>query len=208
MKPIEIARKILQEQSRPNGAFCLICGNHCAVNKEENEGAENFVCQANPEHIHPRALIFDPKVSYQLTEHHIIHPTVGIVIVKKQKTPYFLLFLRRRFPYQYTIPAGHVEQDVSLEKNAQREIKEETSLKIKNLKQLWSEEELILSDPCRRGADCHQWYVFEAETEGYPRLCKEGRIIGWYTQDEIISFHKNQLITEASYIVLSKYWSN
>jgi 8-oxo-dGTP pyrophosphatase MutT (NUDIX family) len=66
-----------------------------------------------------------------------------------------------------------------------REVLEETGLVVRRCARLWPGEDLLLEDPCRRGADLHVWHLFEAEAEGAPRLSEEGRIIGWYTDAEI-----------------------
>jgi 8-oxo-dGTP pyrophosphatase MutT (NUDIX family) len=78
-----------------------------------------------------------------------------------------------------------VEIGRAAETEMRREVLEETGLVVRRCARLWPGEDLLLEDPCRRGADLHVWHLFEAEAEGAPRLSEEGRIIGWYTDAEI-----------------------
>lgn len=176
------------------GRFCFICGAP-GVSREETPAGEVFVCHA-ADHRSPRAYIFDGKATFTFENGELIHEATGAIIQRRagseQQT---LLFLRRKFPYQYTIPAGHIEIGQTPEAEIRREVKEETGLIVRQAAQLWPQEKLLLTDPCRRGANFHRWHIFEVEAEGQPRLSEEGRIIGWYNNAEIQDFAVLDLLT-------------
>jgi hypothetical protein len=67
----------------------------------------------------------------------------------------------------------------------------------------WNEQ-LILQDPCRRGVDINRWYVFEVTAQGAPRLSNEGRIIGWYLDDEIRELAGQNLLTQPVRAILAR----
>jgi len=105
-----------------------------------------------------------------------------------------LLFLRRRFPLLYTLPAGHVERDAEPEAEMRREVLEETGLAVQASRRLWPGAAWEIADPCRRGADWHAWHVYQVEAIGQPRLSEEGRIIGWYTDAEVQELADRELL--------------
>lgn len=203
MKNDSLLLDILQNHSQ--GEYCFICG--ARVHHSTNAAGEIFICDENPTHQSPRAYILDDKAKYTVENNELIHETAGSIIIKKQnQEKYYLLFLRRKFPFLYTISAGHVEKNGTVEENIKREIIEETALKIQTIKQLWPQEKFRLYDPCRRGANHHDWHIYEAICEGQPTLSTEGRIIGWYTANEIKQMIANDLLTIPSAFFLQKYW--
>jgi 8-oxo-dGTP pyrophosphatase MutT (NUDIX family) len=176
------------------GRFCFICGT-AGVSTEDTPAGEIFVCHAAG-HRSPRAYIFDGQATFAFENGELFHEATGAIIRRhvgnQQQT---LLFLRRKFPYQYTIPAGHVEIGQTPEAEMRREVKEETGLIVRQAVRLWPQEKLLLADPCRRGANFHRWHVFEVEAEGQPQLSDEGRIIGWYNNAEIQDLAAQKLLT-------------
>jgi 8-oxo-dGTP pyrophosphatase MutT (NUDIX family) len=176
------------------GRFCFICG-AAGVTTAETATGEIFVCHAAG-HRSPRAYLFDGKAKFSFEKGELIHEAVGAIIRRQAgKEQQTLLFLRRKFPYQYTIPAGHVEVGQTPEAAMRREVKEETGLTVRQAVRLWPEEKLLLTDPCRRGANIHRWHMFEAAAEGKPCLSEEGRIIGWYNNAEIQDLAARDLLT-------------
>jgi 8-oxo-dGTP pyrophosphatase MutT (NUDIX family) len=115
-----------------------------------------------------------------------------------------LLFLRRKFPFLYTVPAGHIEQGGDPEAEMRREATEETGMIVQTTIRLWPDEVLIFEDPCRRGANYHRWHVFDVLAEGAPRLSDEGRIIGWYSDDEIRALAAARLLTAPVHQIFSR----
>ncbi len=174
--------------------YCFTCGSP-DVSSQETTIGEIFVCK-HAEHRNSRAFIFDGNTVYSVENGMLIHETVGAIVQQNkggaQKT---LLFLRRKFPYLYTIPAGHMETNCSIEDMLQRELYEETGLLIDVANRIWNSP-LLLHDPCRRGGEFHRWHVFNVKTTGHPRLSDEGRIIGWYTDEEIVDLAIRELLTK------------
>jgi ADP-ribose pyrophosphatase YjhB (NUDIX family) len=176
------------------GRFCYECGAP-GVQVEVTSEGEIFVCDANG-HRSARAFFFDGKAMYAFENGELVHDVVGAVIRRGSgETRQTLLFLRRKFPFLYTIPAGHQELGTEPEAEMGREVSEETGLTIVDSSLLWNEQ-LVWQDACRRGADIHRWHVFEVSAHGAPRLSDEGRIIGWYRDDEIKELARQNLLTQ------------
>jgi ADP-ribose pyrophosphatase YjhB (NUDIX family) len=187
----------VREQVQKNGvgAYCYVCG-ESPVLVEKTPAGEFYICEPGG-HRSDRIFFFDGKAVYRFDEHGITHETAGAIIQREQAGQrYTLLFLRRKYPLQYTIPAGHVEIGNQPENEARREVFEETGLRVKKIKPLWQNEVLHLHDPCRRGADWHIWHVYLVEAEGIVQLSEEGRIIGWYSDDEVRELASMHMLTE------------
>lgn len=109
------------------------------------------------------------------------HTSVGIFVWKKDK---LLLIERKKIPYGFAIPAGHVDGDDSFEEASARELKEETGLDATKL-ELISESKK--ENPCRReDGNWHYWKIYKAEFEGELNPSKdETKQVGWYSIDEI-----------------------
>lgn len=89
------------------------------------------------------------------------HTSVGMIINKGND---LLLIERKRPPFGFALPAGHVDQHGSYEQAAEDEVKEEVGL---------VPTKLVLSlegkksNPCRRmGGTWHYWKIYHVETEG------------------------------------------
>ena len=116
--------------------------------------------------VEPRAIIFDPEVKWWLDdqlEHW--HETAGVLVRNHQAK--LLLFLRTRFPYLLSIPAGHLKDGEAPEKGASRELSEETGLDISPKSLLRLDTWNIVGDECRRGADAHRWHSFSYSISHY-----------------------------------------
>jgi len=92
------------------------------------------------------------------------HKSVGILVWRNGN---LLLIERKKLPFGFAPPAGHLDADVSFEEAAKRELQEEVGLKAENIK-------LIIegrrNNPCRRNGDWHYWKIYEAEAEGEPQM--------------------------------------
>jgi ADP-ribose pyrophosphatase YjhB (NUDIX family) len=184
------------------GHFCYECGAP-GVHIEVTSEGEIFVCHANG-HRSARAYFFDGKAKYAFINGELVHDVVGALIRRNSgETQQTLLFLRRKFPFLYTIPAGHQELDTEPETEISREVSEETGLTIVSSSLLWNEQ-LVLQDACRRGADIHRWHVFDVTAYGAPRLSEEGRIIGWYRDEEIRELARQNLLTQSVYTIFTR----
>lgn len=89
------------------------------------------------------------------------HTSVGIIV---WKGPDLLLIKRRRPPFGFACPAGHVDDHGSYERAATIELAEEvglTAIKLALVHEEW------IDNACRRvGGNRHYWKVFEAKVKG------------------------------------------
>lgn len=110
------------------------------------------------------------------------HKSVGMLVWKDGK---LLLIERKRQPYGFSPPAGHVDSDDTFEKAAQRELKEEVGLNTKTFEQLIEGRK---ENPCRReGGSWHYWKIYKIETEGeVERSEVETKQANFYSIQEII----------------------
>ena len=185
------------------GQFCFICGEPGVSVKITPEG-EVFVCD-HAGHHSPRAFIFDGKAVYSFENGELIHEAAGALVRQGTgENRQTLLFLRRKFPFLYTIPAGHIEQGHEPEGEMRREVAEESGMIVQSATALWANETLIFEDPCRRGANLHRWHVFDVVAEGMPRLSDEGKIIGWYSDHEIRALAADHLLTAPMHKIFSR----
>ena len=86
--------------------------------------------------------------------------SVGVVL---KKDDCIFLIKRKNFPYGFACPSGHLEKGETYEQGAIREIKEETSFDICNLRLLHSQTKNL---SCKRGGEFHNWRVFIADYSG------------------------------------------
>lgn len=134
---------------------CIVCKNEDIEVIEENE-KEYYCCQNG--HKEPRMIENEGLENYKKSGE-IVHKSVGAILEKNNK---IVLLKRRKYPFKFTIPAGHLENGEKPAKAVLREIKEETRLKIDEVEKIFEGE---IKDPCRRGADYHYWYLFKAQVE-------------------------------------------
>lgn len=115
------------------------------------------------------------------TEKKCDHKSAGMLVWKDNK---LLLIERKKPPFGFAVPAGHVDADSSFEEAAKRELKEEVGLNAKSL-------QLIIEgkkeNPCRRqGGNWHYWKIYKIETEGEVGPSKkETKQAEWYLTEEI-----------------------
>lgn len=108
--------------------------------------------------------------------------SVGMIVKQEDK---ILLIERKKFPWGFAIPAGHVDDDKNFETAAIRELKEEVGLDAQKL-------ELIVEgrkeNQCRRpGGDWHYWKIYQVDTqEGeLSRSLDETKQANFYSIDDI-----------------------
>ena len=90
--------------------------------------------------------------------------SVGAIVKRGEE---FLVQYRLQEPRGLAMPAGHVDEEELPEEAAERELLEETSLRAKNCKLLWSG---FVPVGCGKSHDGHYWDVFGVEAEGEPEL--------------------------------------
>jgi 8-oxo-dGTP pyrophosphatase MutT (NUDIX family) len=185
------------------GSFCFLCGAPDPQVEETAQG-EVFVCRVEG-HRSPRAYLFDGKARYWFEDGKLVHVAAGAIVRHPVGEAHqTLLFLRRKFPFLYTIPAGHVELGADPKEEMRREVFEEAGLTVETVERLWPDEDLRLVDACRRGADVHQWYAYQVTASGAARLSDEGRIIGWYSDQEIRALAAAQQLTAPTHALLAR----
>jgi len=104
-----------------------------------------------------------------------------VLVTKGDKV---LLINRRKYPFAYTIPAGHLEQDETPIEGARRELREETGLDLRELTLVKDYEAFY--DPCKGGADYHEWHLYKAEySEGELKGDSESKKIAFFKPESI-----------------------
>lgn len=110
------------------------------------------------------------------------HTSVGMLVWKDEKV---LLIERRKPPFGFAPPAGHVDEDASFQEAAARELTEEVGLTVRGIKLLI---EGRRENPCRReGGSWHYWKIYQADVEGeIKRSEDETKQAGFYTKKEVL----------------------
>jgi ADP-ribose pyrophosphatase YjhB (NUDIX family) len=106
--------------------------------------------------------------------------SVGMIIKKGDK---ILLIERKKFPFGFAPPAGHLDGD-TYERSAKRELEEEVGLTAKNLKLIYKGKK---ENPCRRqNGSWHYWKIYSADFIGEIKRSKEEtKQAGWYSPIQI-----------------------
>ena|SRR3989338_5461667 len=108
--------------------------------------------------------------------------SVGMLVWRDDS---LLLIERKKPPFGFALPAGHVDEDRSFEESAIRELREEVGLQAQNL-------ELLIEgrkdNKCRReGGDWHYWKIYRAEAIGeIKRSEDETKQAGFYKKDDLL----------------------
>ena len=136
--------------------YCISCHQESSTKQVEVDATKLFVCSVCGAQ-NERQLIIDPKLRWWLDDTQTYcHESVGILLVNKAKQ--ILMFELTKFPYGYTVPAGHVDLGESARDAVIREAKEEVGIGLDN--PILVAETLIHGDSCRRGSDDHKWSLF------------------------------------------------
>jgi ADP-ribose pyrophosphatase YjhB (NUDIX family) len=106
--------------------------------------------------------------------------SVGMLIKRGEKV---LLIERRKPPFGFAPPAGHLDGD-TFEHSAIRETEEEVGLKVNKVTLLVEGKK---ENKCRRiGGNWHYWKICQVETVGdIKRSEDETKQANWYSADEI-----------------------
>ncbi|MEO0076600.1 MAG: NUDIX hydrolase [candidate division WOR-3 bacterium] len=105
-----------------------------------------------------------------------------------------ILIRRKNPPYGWALPGGFVEYGESVEEAASREIKEETGLEIKDLKQFH-----VYSKPDRDPRGHTVSVVFTAKGIGEPKASDDATAIGIFSIDNLptpIAFDHLQILKD------------
>jgi len=95
-----------------------------------------------------------------------------------------LLIERKKPPFGFAPPAGHVDEDTSFEVAAKRELKEEVGLEANSIEFLIEGRK---DNPCRReGGNWHYWKIYKISTNGeIKRSDDETKQANWYDKNQI-----------------------
>lgn len=161
--------------------YCFIC--HSVQVTKQNNDIVTYHCTSCRE-TNGRVLIYDPKMAQYFDEDlNLVHTSAGMIIINPENM--VLLFLRRKYPYLYTIPAGHIETGEIPQTAAVRETLEEVGVTVKNERLAF--EGMVRGDECLGGADIHFWYLYIAlvDSTEMPVLDEEGSTFGWFSIDTL-----------------------
>ncbi len=105
------------------------------------------------------------------------HTSVGMIVFNAQH--HLLLIERRKYPYGYACPAGHVDNGETYEQAALRELHEEVGLQAVHLDCVL---DLTVDNACRRPyGDWHRWKVYQVQAIGaLNRNLSETKQAGWF----------------------------
>lgn len=165
-----------------DGQYCMSCFSK-NVERVFNDGRTQYRCNACGKTLE-RTLVIDNKTKWWIDENRTYwHESVGILVVAEGR---LLTFLRKIFPFSYTIPAGHVDEAELPEDAALRELQEETGISLSSL-ELFKENFDIVGDSCRRGSDNHRWNLYRALLPSRPTisLSDEGSDVRFMTLREL-----------------------
>jgi len=107
--------------------------------------------------------------------------SVGMIIRKDNK---ILLIERKKPPFGFAPPAGHVDNHGSFEQAAKDEVNEEVGLTVVGLKLIT---EGRRENYCRRRSGTwHYWKLYEVEVQGDLKPSDdETKQAGWYSKEEV-----------------------
>jgi ADP-ribose pyrophosphatase YjhB (NUDIX family) len=111
------------------------------------------------------------------------HKTVGMIVRKDGK---ILLIKRKKPPFGFAPPAGHVDEDNSFEQAAKRELKEEVGLGTENIKLIVGGRK---ENRCRRPKGIwHYWKIYDIDAKGEIIPSKdEVKQFKWCSKDDLSS---------------------
>ena len=118
-------------------------------------------------------------------------PTVDAIVLMEEGV---VLIKRKNPPYGWALPGGFVNYNETLEQAVIREVKEETNLKIKNLRQFHS-----YSHPGRDPRDHTISTVFIGEGEGNPQAGDDAKKMMIYPRERIptnLSFDHSKILQD------------
>lgn len=158
---------------------CIQCGDE-DVEIIEKDGEERYRCSNG--HVNQR-LIKNEGLEYYREDGEIIHRSVGAIIINDGQA---LLLKRRKYPYKYSIPAGHLEEGEDPDRAVAREVMEETGIErpYEEFEQIF---EGKIDDPCRRGCDIHDWNLYVLRLDDRPDTSsnEEAERLEWIDISEI-----------------------
>lgn len=156
--------------------YCFACGS-VEVSEVKEKGLNIYHCRACGKKLE-RMLIYDPDMMQTFNEKgELTHYSAGIIVTNDKNE--FLLFLRTKYPFLYTVPAGHIERGEDPKIAALRETREEVGIALDEAELVFEGE--VAGDGCTGGADIHHWHLYLARTNSTKIIVnEEGSRFGWY----------------------------
>lgn len=117
--------------------------------------------------------------------------TIDIIIEYKKQ---IVLVKRKNPPFGWALPGGFVKYGETVEASAIREAKEETGLKLKELKQFY-----VYSDPKRDPRGHTVTVVFTAKGFGIPFASSDAKKIGLFKKNDLpkkIAFDHRKILND------------
>jgi len=119
------------------------------------------------------------------------HTSVGVLVEREGKV---LLIERKKFPFGWAPPAGHIDDGEDYETAARRELKEEVGLIAGPLELL---AEGRKEYQCSRGSTWHYWKLYKTSAEGELRVdTGEAKNFAWFAPGEIKNLKLDPVIGE------------
>lgn len=160
------------------GQYCLECFSK-NVERVFQDDLTYYHCGSCGK-IKERSLVIDNNIVWWVDDYNVYwHESVGVLVVAEDK---LLIFLRKIYPFSYTIPAGHLDKGELPEIAALRELFEETNISASSLEVI-KQNFNIPGDSCRRGCDNHRWHLYRVKFALRPAvlLSDEGRAARFMT---------------------------
>jgi ADP-ribose pyrophosphatase YjhB (NUDIX family) len=163
---------------------------HCRVPGAEKRGKTHvtYVCPSCKKSS-ARVLIYDKNMQQHFDrEQRLVHESCGVFITRR-KDGKILLFKRTKFPFLWTVPAGHLELGETAELCAARETKEEIGVDVPALAEIF--EGNIEGDKCQGGADIHHWRAYGCAVDmvGRVKFDGEGLAWDWFAPEDLAVSH-------------------
>lgn len=108
--------------------------------------------------------------------------SVGMIVKKNDQ---ILLIEKKKYPFGFAPPAGHVDEGESYENAAKRELLEEVGMVSTEIKILIEGKK---NNKCRRpGGSWHYWKIYEVQYDSDKVKIKKDEVknANWYSLDEI-----------------------
>lgn len=177
------------------GNYCRRCLSERIKKITPPRSREYYRCQ-NCGFKSPRYLNINQGRKIEWTVRGIRHFGSGAFIWRRGK---LLLIRRPRYPFAYTIPGGHMHKGETPLQTLQREISEETGLRLKNPKLIYHG--LLPGDRCRKGGDLHIWWLYQGLAVGKVRSNKESKDFRWVSVRNL----RNLRFIYCAYYLLKKF---
>lgn len=113
------------------------------------------------------------------------HTSVGIIA--RDDKGRILMIERRKAPFGFAPPAGHIDGRSGYDEACHKEFEEETGLRIVGApRPMLLIKNAKINNKCRRGGEFHYWHVYEVDWKGeIKQNFEETKWIGWLTVEGI-----------------------